>query len=128
MHLHSKSAPGILLIIVFMAGVLCWPQASQPKQPAGQAGSQTQTIQPTPLPSDVDPGDPALPVWMRPATAATTPNPTKNPNAANPATNTGVSPTGTDNTNQGGRVGQVVKKGDIFTMTSIVENVTLPVV
>src|SRR5215813_7731109 len=74
MHLHNKPAFTVIFCLLFcilVAGsAFARPQASQ--------GQQNQNVQPTPLPSDVDPADPALPVWMRPA------NPT--PPATSPST------------------------------------------
>ena len=122
MHLHNKLAPGILSLILLAGAVSQWAHASQASQQANPPGQQT--IQPTPLPSDVDANDLALPVWMRPATA-TAPaktTPSKNNTAANvPGADVPLTDT------QTGRAGQVVKKGDVFTIKSIVENVTLPV-
>src|SRR5260370_38114512 len=60
MHLRNKPFVWVGFFLVLAAASLSWAQ--------GQQGSQgQQQIQPTPLPSDVDPGDPALPTWMRPA-------------------------------------------------------------
>src|SRR5437016_5652798 len=124
MHLHNKLVPRVLSLILLAGAVPQWAHASQAGQQANPPAQQS--VQPTPLPSDVDANDLALPVWMRPATttapAKTTPTPNKNNTATNvPGADVPLTDT------QTGRVGQVVKKGDIFTMKSIVENVTLPV-
>jgi len=56
--------------IFLMAAAFGWPQTSTPGQ---QGNTQTPGIpaqtrpQATPLPEDIDPNDPALPAWMRPA-------------------------------------------------------------
>ncbi|HEX7285037.1 MAG TPA: VWA domain-containing protein [Candidatus Angelobacter sp.] len=65
MHLRNKPVPGVLglLVSLFVVVGLPWAQGQQQTQPA------TQKVQATPLPADIDPADPALPVWARPATA-----------------------------------------------------------
>lgn len=122
MHLRNKTATWIFISLL-LCTISCWAQqnqGTQPKQPAG--------VQATPLPSDVDATDPALPVWARPATpppAANTNNPpTKGtaPTAGNTAGNTNV-PQG----QQSGPTGQVVKGDNGFILRTNVQNVTLPV-
>src|SRR5437016_12913788 len=105
MHRHNKLVPGILCIILFASAIPCWTQASQGSSQANPPGQQT--VQPTPLPSDVDANDLALPVWMRPASSTLGQG---NPAGTNPAPNTtganaanGNPPPGD---NQSGRVGQ----------------------
>ncbi|MGE5324184.1 MAG: VWA domain-containing protein, partial [Actinomycetota bacterium] len=89
-----------------------------------QAPSSPTRVQPTPLPSDVDPTDPALPVWARPVTPA---KPAQPPAAAGntPSTTTpGKLPP--DLQREGGVVGQVTKgeKGQ-FVYRQRVDEVTL---
>lgn len=107
----------LLLCFVLVGGALARPQT----QPA-QGQQQNQTFQPSQLPSDIDPSDPALPAWMRPAGAATSSK--SNSAAANkqPAPNEDIVPgSSTD-------VGKVTKNNrGMFTMTTVVQNVTLPV-
>lgn len=71
MQLRNSSWFGLLIFIFFGALSASWAQTPAP---SSQPQSQTQKVQPTPLPPDVDPSDPALPVWARPAT----PPPSKN--------------------------------------------------
>src|SRR6185503_4560637 len=76
-----------------------------------------QRVQATPLPSDIDPSDPALPAWVpKPATAAAKPTATPSPNAT-PGQQTGQIP--------GSEVGAVTKSGDKYTFRSQVNEVTL---
>jgi VWFA-related protein len=91
-----------------------WAQGQQGSQGQQQPGQQQQ-VQPTPLPSDVDPSDPALPAWMHPAT----PPPS--------AKGTGTTPNNTPNQAQGqGQSGQVTTgKGGGFTFRKDVEEVVL---
>ncbi len=81
MHLRNKSVVGVLGILPLLTMMsFSWAQ-SQPQAQTAQA----QKVQPTPLPPDVDPTDPALPVWARPAA----PPPTaKSPAANAPDTST----------------------------------------
>ncbi len=117
MRLHNKT---VLTIICFF--LFCFSRTGNglPQQPV--PGQQSQSIQPTPLPSDVDPADPALPVWMRPATP---PRPVKGapqPNTAAKATDADI-----PIVPPSGRVGEVTKTDRGFSIRSVVENVTLPV-
>jgi len=107
MHLRNKPVVWVGFFLVLAAASLSWAQ--------GQQGSQgQQQIQPTPLPSDVDPSDPALPTWMRPATP---PPGAKNTTPSNQ----------TPGQNQGqGQSGQVTTgKNGSFTFKKDVEEVTL---
>src|SRR6185437_7280477 len=74
MHLRNKQVVGALLFLLLVSAFFVKAQA-QSSQPQSQQG--TQTIQPTPLPPDVDPNDPALPVWEKPATPPPSANTTK---------------------------------------------------
>src|SRR5262245_48845455 len=77
MRLRSKSVIAVvsspLLIALCFAPAHYWLQAQD----------AARQIQATPLPKDVDPNDPALPVWMRPAStrAAAAPSSTPAPKA-----------------------------------------------
>jgi VWFA-related protein len=71
MRLRNKWVVGTLFFVLMGASYFRAAQgpANQPQQ------NQPQRIQATPLPSDIDPSDPALPVWVKgsaPATAANT--------------------------------------------------------
>src|SRR6266853_480658 len=70
MHLHNKRTIGMADGIFLMAAAFGWPQTSTPGQQGNTQtpGTPAQTRpQATPLPEDIDPNDPALPAWMRPA-------------------------------------------------------------
>ena len=120
MRLHSKAILPVVLFLVFYA-LLC-TSASAQSQTTGQEnkGQQNQTVQPTPLPSDVDPADPALPVWLRPANASSTAGKTTAAATAQPAVSEDIVPST-------GAVGEVTKGEHGFGMKVRVENVTLPV-
>jgi VWFA-related protein len=71
MRLRNKWVVGTLFFVLMGASYFRAAQgpANQPQQ------NQPQRIQATPLPSDIDPSDPALPVWVKgsaPAAAANT--------------------------------------------------------
>jgi Ca-activated chloride channel homolog len=87
MHLRGKTVAGIVfkssLAVAFFAAVsnLIPAQQSQVQGPL--------KVQATPLPRDIDPSDPSLPVWMRPANAhaaaaSSTPAPDVTPAAKQP--------------------------------------------
>ena len=56
MHLRNKKVFGVFGFILLGAGAFWGAQS-----PATQPAQNQQKIQPTPLPSDIDPSDPALP-------------------------------------------------------------------
>lgn len=64
MHLRNKPVPPGLWVLFFLLAVMGLSLA----QGQQQTQSASQKVQATPLPADVDPADPALPVWARPAT------------------------------------------------------------
>src|SRR5262245_21585486 len=87
MHLRGNTVVGIvsnsLLVAAFFA---CGPTLI-----VAQQGPVN--IQATPLPKDVDPSDPALPVWLRPANPhAVAPSSTPAPNANPDVTSAGKQP------------------------------------
>src|ERR1700753_4162487 len=116
MLLRNNRAFGILVISLACASPFWGAQA--PSAPTQQGPQQ---VQPTPLPLDIDPSDPALPVWARPATPA--------PSAANkPNTPTTGTPESLANKPiVGSEVGEVTKSGNGFVYRSQVNQVTLPV-
>src|SRR5437588_7962238 len=69
MHLRNKTILVVLICILLAGSFFSWAQTRQSQ--ASQ--SSAQNVQPSPLPSDIDPNDPALPVWMRPANAPPAP-------------------------------------------------------
>jgi VWFA-related protein len=114
MPLRNNSVVTVVFCLVLAAASYLWAQGQQGSQGQQQPGQQQQ-VQPTPLPSDVDPSDPALPAWLHPAT----PPPS--------AKGTGTTPNNTPNQNQGqGQSGQVTTgKGGGFTFRKDVEEVVL---
>ena len=117
MHLRNKTILGVLICILLAGSFFSWAQTRQSQ------GSQSnaQNVQPSPLPSDIDPNDPALPVWMRPANAAPAPKPSNTPSSGTAAN---VPP---NQQQQTGSTGQVTKGKEGFLFRAKVENVTLPV-
>jgi len=120
MHLRNKTALWVLACILLAGSLFSWAQIPQNRG----TQSSTQNVQPTPLPSDVDPNDPALPVWMRPATAPApkTNNQPPSGTAANVPPNGNVPP---NQPQQTGTTGQVTKGKEGFIFRAKVENVTL---
>jgi Ca-activated chloride channel homolog len=117
MHLRNKTVVGVVLLWILAFASLSFSQ-TQPQTP-----STSTKVQATPLPSDVDPTDPALPVWARPATPPKTAQPaeaaentpsTNKPNTLPP-----------DLQPEGGVVGQVTKGDKGFIYRQRVDEVTL---
>jgi Ca-activated chloride channel homolog len=113
MHLRNKAAIGIALGLA-LGSIL---------NSAGQEPASSRKVVPTPLPSDINPTDPAIPVWMRPAptaAAASTPAPGK-PGQPAPGAQPGAqTPAG-----QEPGVNEVTKSGDRFLYRQQVDEVTL---
>jgi Ca-activated chloride channel homolog len=123
MHRRNNQVVGTLLFLLLVTSPFMGLQA-QPNQAPGAQAQGTQHIQPTPLPPDVDPNDPAIPVWARPAT------PPAAANAAKPATGANVPAQPGKPSDQslpeGAIVGEVTKNSSGgFTYKSIVNEVTL---
>lgn len=115
---NNQWVAGTLLFVLMGASSFLGTQ-SQPSQPQ----QSPQRIQSTPLPSDIDPSDPALPVWVKPSATST---------AAKPATPGNVPPNQPQPAQppiSEGSVGVVTKdsKGG-FTFVSQVNEVTLSAV
>lgn len=136
MHLRNKTVIGFLLFSLPALVPVTWGQAQAGTQPPGQSSAQNQKVQPTPLPSDIDPSDPALPVWARPATPAPAANasPSPAPGAATTASNVpsnvppGQQPGQPQPQVQGqNQPGQVQQNNGKFTFRVQTEEVTLPV-
>src|SRR5205809_2085355 len=116
MHLRNKAFIRVGFCLALALASFSWAQG-QPGTQGQQQPGQQQQVQPTPLPADVDPSDPALPAWMRPAT----------PPASAKGTGATPSPTPGQGQNQGqGQSGQVTTgKGGGFLFRKDVEEVTL---
>lgn len=121
MHLRNNTVIRVFIIWLLVYTGLSFAQG-QPQSP-----SSPTKVQATPLPSDVDPTDPALPVWARPAVPATPAQP--GPAAANgspstsPASTAGSLPP--DLQREQGVVGQVTKGDKGFIYRQRVDEVTL---
>jgi len=121
MHLRNKTVIRVLFAVWLLA--VATAVLGQSQQPASSGPTK---VQATPVPSDVDPSDPAVPVWARPAVPAT---PTQPATAANTPSNTpsktqpGTLPP--DLQHEGGVIGQVTKGDKGFVYRQQVEEVTL---
>src|SRR5690242_12113412 len=116
MRLRNKLAIGTTVFMLL--GATSFWGSQGPTTPPQQ---NQQRVQTTPLPSDIDPSDPALPSWVpKPATAAAKPTATPSPNQ----------PAGQQTEWQipGSEVGAVTKNGDRYTFRSQVNEVTLSAV
>lgn len=123
MHLRNKAAVGVTLCLVSV-GVLIGATAWVGAQENAAAPPSAHKVVPTPLPSDVDANDPAIPVWMRPApsaSAASTPAPSKPGNVPPGQPAPGQQPPA----GQTPGVGEVTKSGDRFVYRQQVDEVTL---
>jgi Ca-activated chloride channel family protein len=113
MRLRNKQVLGIFCFML-LGATSFWGAQGPTTQPA----QNQQRVQATPIPSDIDPSDPALPVWAKPApgTVATKPaTPANVPSGTQP----GQAKTGND------EVGAVTKNGDRYIFRSQVNEVTL---
>lgn len=118
MRLRNKRVVGTIFFVL-LGATSFWAAQS----PSGQPQQNQQRIQPTPLPADIDPADPALPVWAKPATPAATANTKPATPGSVPANQKPQEPL------QEGSIGVVTKdsKGG-FTFISQVNEVTLSAV
>ena len=118
MRLRNKQIAGTILFVLLGATSFWGTQG-----PTTQPQQNQQRVQATPVPSDIDPSDPALPVWAKPAAPA--------PGAANsskPAAPANVPPgqqPGQQQPMPGSAVGQVTKNDGQYTYRSQVNEVTL---
>src|SRR5258708_30126401 len=83
MHLRNKRAVGFFAFLLLATGTFLYSQG-KPDRPQPQ---QNQQPTPTALPADIDPADPALPVWARPAPTAPPAAASADTNARKPAAN-----------------------------------------
>src|SRR5882672_2173949 len=72
MHLRNNKAAGLFLFLLLATGPFLRSQGPTEKPQSQPAKQQTPS---TALPADIDPADPALPVWARPARTTTAANP-----------------------------------------------------
>jgi VWFA-related protein len=121
MHLRNKTVVGVVSGSLLFAGFFVRSQQALQAQDQGKASQQK--IQATPLPADVDPNDPAVPVWMRSASprASSTPQPTP-ANVPPPGQQPAQQPA---QPSQQGKAGEVTKSGGIFTIRVQSDEVTL---
>src|ERR1700687_2756414 len=109
MLLRNKAAIGVL-VFCLLNTTLSRGAAGEQDQP-----KRADQIQPSALPADIDPADPAVPVWMRPARAPTTSN-----SGAAPALNVPAN-------QPPNSVGEVTKDRTGFVIRTRVDEVSLAV-
>jgi VWFA-related protein len=116
MRLRNKQIVGGLFFVL-LGATSFWgtQQANQPQQ-------NQQRVQPTPIPSDIDPSDPALPGWAKPATPRATPSNASKPTANLPA---GQQAGQSQQPIAGSEVDAVTRSGDKYTFRKQVNEVTL---
>ena len=113
MRLRNKQVLGIFSFML-LGATSFWGAQGPTTQPA----QNQQRVQATPIPSDIDPSDPALPVWAKPAPGAVAAKPTTPANVPS-----GTQPSQTQPGNND--VGSVTKNGDRYVFRSQVNEVTL---
>jgi len=125
MRLRNKQITGTI-IFVLLGATSFWGSQGPTTQPQ----QNQQRVQATPVPSDIDPSDPALPVWAKPAAPA--------PGAANASKS--ATPGNVPSTKQpgqqqvgeepliGGELGEVTKSGGQYVYRAQVNEVNLPVI
>ena len=119
MRLRNKKVFGTMIFLL-LGATSFWGTQGQ----AAPTQQNQQRIQPTPIPSDIDPSDPALPVWAKPAAPA--PGTANVSKPATPATNVpGKQPA--PQQQLPGNVGEVTKRDGQYVYTSQVNEVNLPV-
>jgi VWFA-related protein len=126
MRLRNKQIIGTIIFVLLGATSFWGTQG-----PAAQPQQNQQRVQASPIPSDIDPSDPALPVWAKPATPAP-----GTANASKPATPGNVPSTKQQPGQQqveeqplvGGGLGEVTRSGGQYVFRSQVNEVVLPVI
>jgi len=126
MRLRNKQIIGTIIFVLLGATSFWGTQG-----PAAQPQQNQQRVQASPIPSDIDPSDPALPVWAKPATPAP-----GTANASKPATHGNVPSTKQQPGQQqveeqplvGGGLGEVTRSGGQYVFRSQVNEVVLPVI
>ncbi|HEY1526111.1 MAG TPA: VWA domain-containing protein [Candidatus Angelobacter sp.] len=117
MHLRNKQVI-VTVVFLLLGATSLWATQAQTTQPQ----QNQQRVQPTPIPSDIDPSDPALPNWAKPA-----PPPPGAANVSKPSTT--PAPTGRQQQPlPGSAVGEVTKNDGQYTYRSQVNEVTLSAV
>ncbi len=126
MRLRNKQIIGTITFVLLGATSFWGSQG-----PATQPQQNQQRVQATPVPSDIDPSDPALPAWAKPATP-----PPSTAKTSQPATPGNVPSTKQQPGQQqpgeeplvGGGLGEVTKSGGQYVFKSQVNEVILPVI
>jgi Ca-activated chloride channel homolog len=119
MHLRNKTAVGLLFgALLVTAFILRGQNQLQAQQ------NQRQKIQATSLPADVDPSDPAVPVWLRPSAPRAAASSTPAPSTGNVPPGQQPQPSQQQPQVAPG-VGEVIRKGDMYTIRVQSDEVTL---
>ncbi len=119
MRLRNKQIIGTISFVLLGATSFWGTQG-----PTTQPQQNQQRVQATPIPSDIDPSDPALPVWAKPAPGTAS--------ASKPATSGNVPGSKQQPVEEqplvGSGVGEVTKSGGQYVFKSQVNEVILPVI
>jgi Ca-activated chloride channel family protein len=118
MHLRNKQVI-VTVVFLLLGATSLWATQGQTTQPQ----QNQQRVQPTPIPSDIDPSDPALPSWAKPA-----PPPPGAANVSKPVTPSPSQAPGQQQPLPGSQVGQVTNNGGQYVYRSQVNEVILPVI
>src|SRR5690349_7381385 len=126
MRLRNKQIVGTIIFVLLGATSFWGTQG-----PTTQPQQNQQRIQATPIPSDIDPSDPALPVWAKPATsppsAANTSQPATSGNAPSTKQQPGQQQPG-QQPSAGSELGAVTRSGGQYVFRAQVNEVILPVI
>jgi Ca-activated chloride channel homolog len=126
MRLRNKQIIGTIIFVLLGATSFWGTQG-----PAAQPQQNQQRVQATPIPSDIDPSDPALPVWAKPATpvpgTAKTSKPATPGNVPSTKQQPGQQPV-EEQPLVGGGLGEVTRSGGQYVFRSQVNEVVLPVI
>lgn len=123
MRLRNKQVIGTVVFLL-LGATSFWGAQGQTAQPA----QNQQRVQATPVPSDIDPSDPALPSWAKPATPP--PGATTSSKAASPENApSGKQPAqGQQQPVPGGEIGAVTRDKEGYIFRQQVNEVTLSAV
>jgi VWFA-related protein len=122
MRLRNKQIIGTIIFVLLGATSFWGTQG-----PAAQPQQNQQRVQATPIPSDIDPSDPALPVWAKPATPAPGTAKTSKPATPGNVPSTKQQPV-EEQPLVGGGLGEVTRSGGQYVFRSQVNEVVLPVI
>jgi VWFA-related protein len=126
MRLRNKQIVSTIIFVLLGATSFWGTQG-----PATQPQQNQQRVQATPIPSDIDPSDPALPAWAKPATPLPSAAKTSQPATPGNVPST-KQPAGQQQPEEqplvGTELGEVTKSGGQYVYRAQVNEVVLPVI